>query len=273
MDSPLKWHGGKSRLASKLVDLTPPHICRVEPYGGALWYTLASDPEGASEVVNDMSYQLTNFWWTLRSEKHFRKMKRHLEATPFSEIEFKLAESRVKKPPDPIAAANFFVRCRQSRAGNFKSFAPVTKNRLRRGMNEQVSAWITSINGLEPVYHRLRKVFILSKPALDVISLLEAPGTHFYLDPPYMHGVRVSTDMYAHEMTDDDHGDLLDLITGKINGTIMISGKRCNLYDTKLKHWNRIDFDVPMDSASGKSKRRTKESVWLNYSPPKTSAA
>jgi DNA adenine methylase len=274
--SPLKYHGGKNRLAAMLVDLTPKCIVRAEHYGGAMWYTLASDPKDVCEVVNDKSLHLTNFWWCLQSDTQLRKMKRYLEARPFSEIEYKAAETAsrrlVRRPPDPISAAHFFTHCRQSRAGSFKGFATLSKNRLRRGMNEQASAWWTAIDGLEAVHARLQRIAILNKPAIDTIRILDAPGTHHYLDPPYPPEVRVTIDAYAHEMTTEEHEELLDLIDNSgLVGTFMISGKRCELYDKKLKNWRRIDTDVPLDSAGGKSKRRTTECVWLNYDRPKPS--
>ena len=33
---PLKWWGGKSHLASQIIDFMPPHLHYVEPYAGGL---------------------------------------------------------------------------------------------------------------------------------------------------------------------------------------------------------------------------------------------
>lgn len=267
--SPLKWHGGKSRLVPRLLEIAPRDaITRVEPYGGALWWTLAQDPNDANEIVNDLSLELSNFWWSIRDEDTFEKMVRYLEATPMSELEFKSTEISVSNVPDWKAAAEFFIRCRMSRAANFKSYTPITKNRLRRGQSEQASSWWTAIDSLEQIYFRLRRVHILHRPALDVISTLDSPGTLFYLDPPYPSGVRTSPDMYAHEMSDENHEELLEFINRSWNGRFMLSGKQCEMYDKALKNWNRIDIDVPLDSAAGQSKRRTIECVWTNYDTP-----
>ena len=67
-------------------------------------------------------------------------------------------------------AVNFFIRCRQSRAGCFKDFATLSRTRTRRGMNEQASAWLTVIDGLPEVHARLKRVVILNHDALDVIG-------------------------------------------------------------------------------------------------------
>lgn len=65
---PLKWHGGKHYLAKRIVALMPPHVHYVEPYAGGLSVLLAKDPEGVSEVVNDIHGDLTNFWQCLADD-------------------------------------------------------------------------------------------------------------------------------------------------------------------------------------------------------------
>src|SRR5690349_20851398 len=103
---PLKWHGGKSYLASKIIGLMPPR-CKnpnapaaddpgwlhyVEPYFGGGQVMLAMDPEGISEVANDINSQLSNFWLILQSDKHFAEFKRVIDAMPFSKDEFTYGE-------------------------------------------------------------------------------------------------------------------------------------------------------------------------------------
>ena len=49
MNLPLKWHGGKYYLASKIVRLMPPpHLHYVEPYFGGGAVLFARDPEDNS---------------------------------------------------------------------------------------------------------------------------------------------------------------------------------------------------------------------------------
>ena len=84
--SPLKFHGGKHYLAKKIIELMPPHLHYVEPYAGGLSVLLAKDPEGISEVVNDLHKDLSNFWRVLQGGESFRVFQRLCEATPFSVI-------------------------------------------------------------------------------------------------------------------------------------------------------------------------------------------
>jgi DNA adenine methylase len=276
---PLKWWGGKHYLAQKFINLMPPHLHYVEPYAGGLAVLLEKDPfdrsrywgsksheQGVSEVVNDINRELTNFWRVRKNEAAFATFQRLIAATPFSEVEWDAAEARQHptKPRDVKAAVAFFIRCRQSRAGSFKDFATLSRNRTRRNMNEQASAWLTCVEGLPAVSARLRRVVILNQDALEVIQKQDGERTLFYLDPPYLHETRAATDAYQHEMTKKDHRKLLDLIK-QCGGKVMLSGYPNPLYDTMLCDWNRHDFTIDNKAAGGKAKRKMTESVWCNF--------
>lgn len=263
MTLPLKWHGGKWYLAPKIVALMPLHTHYVEAYAGGLSVLLAKDPDGVSEVANDIDGSLSNFWRVLQQEDTFARLLRVLEAVPFSEREWH--KSRKRELTDPVErAARFFINCRQSLAGRMASFAPLSRTRTRRGMNEQASAWLSAIEGLPAVHARLKRVAILNRDAIDVIRGEDGPATLFYLDPPYLKETRAAANVYAHEMPDDDHQSLLDVITN-CAGHVMISGYRSALYDRLLATWTRHEFVLPNQAAGGKQKRRMTEVVWCNY--------
>jgi DNA adenine methylase len=262
---PIKWHGGKHYLAARIVALMPPHVHFVEPFAGGLAVLLAKEPEGVSEVVNDLNFELSNFWRVIREPESFERFRRFIEATPFSEVEWRDAGC-----PDLLAepwrrAVSFFIRCRQSLAGRMNSFAPLSRTRTRRGMNEQASAWLTAIEGLPAVHERLRRVVILNRPALEVIAQQDGDGTLHYLDPPYVHETRAAAEVYGDcEMSADDHGQLLATLR-QARGKVMLSGYRCKLYDRELARWLRHDFELPNNAAAGDSKRRMIESLWMNW--------
>lgn len=276
---PIKWHGGKYYLASKIVALMPPHTHYVEPFFGGGAVLLAKDPDGVSEVVNDIDRDLTNFWTVLQNGPLFYLFRRLVEATPFSEAEWKHAAESLKQSceangydhaggNDCVRAAWFFVACRQSLAGRRDAFTAVTKTRVRRRMNNEVSAWLTAVEGLPAVHARLKRVLVLdARDALDVIRSQDGPDTLFYLDPPYLPETRAAAEVYAHEMTVDQHSKLLFAIN-ECRGKVMISGYRSNMYDYLLhetKGWSRHDFDLPNQAAGGKTKRRMTECVWCNF--------
>jgi len=270
--SPLKWHGGKHYLAAKIVDLMPPHLHYVEPYAGGLSVLLVKNPVGISEVVNDIHFELSTFWRVLAEESHFREFLRLVQATPFSEVSWKEAASSYVLSlyelaiPAAVTAANFFIRCRQSLAGRMDTFAPLSRTRTRRGMNEQASAWLNAIEGLPAVHERLKRVVILNRDALDVIRQQDGTDTLFYLDPPYLHETRKATEVYDHEMTKEQHEALLSHLL-MLEGKFILSGYRSELYDYYAEQggWRREEFELPNNAAGGKSKRRMTEVVWMNY--------
>lgn len=263
---PLKWHGGKHYLAKRIIDLMPAHTHYVEPYAGGLSVLLAKSPDGYSEVANDLNGELSNFWSVLRCPTEFGQFARLCEATPFSEGLFAAIGPDTSAPLPVDRAWRFFVRCRQSLAGRMKSFTGVTKTRTRGGMNGEVSAWLTAVEGLPAVHARLRRVLILNRPALDVVRGQDGPDTLFYLDPPYLHSTRVTTSDYAHEMTAGQHAELLSALS-TVAGKFLLSGYRSDLYDAAAdRHgWARHDFEIANHSAGGKAKRRMTECVWANF--------
>lgn len=263
MDSVLKWHGGKAHLAEKIIRLMPPHLHYVEPYAGSLAVLLAKNPEECSEVVNDRNLQLTNFWRVLQNKATFEEFARMCAFTPFSQIEW--YDSRIQDSDDPIRNAHrLFVKCRQSMAGRMTHWSPLSKNRLRGGMNEQISAWLNAVEGLTPVHQRLLRVVIYGEDALSVIRREDSVNTLFYCDPPYLQSTRATPNVYTHEMWVCDHIEMLDVLT-KCVGKVMLSGYDSDLYQSKLKEWTVHTFDIPNSSASGNSKRIMSEKLWCNW--------
>jgi DNA adenine methylase len=114
--------------------------------------------------------ELMNFWRVLQGEESFNRFQRIVEATPFSQPQWEQARTAPRHELDIQAAVAFFVKCRQSFAGGFKGFAPLSKNRTRRGMSEQASAWLNCVDGLANVHDRLKRVVVLCDDALKVIK-------------------------------------------------------------------------------------------------------
>jgi DNA adenine methylase len=265
----LKWFGGKSYLAPEIIKLAQrtKYVHYVESFFGGGSVLLAMDPDNVSEVVNDVDWDLINFWSVLRSEEMFPQFQRAMQAMPFCEGEWQVAREAVKHEfPAVQHAINFFVFCRQSMGGKMKNFAPLSRNRVRRGMNEQASAWLTCIEGLPEVHARLRSVAILNREGVEAIRTQDGKQTMHYCDPPYMHDTRTGTDDYSHEMSREEHVALLDTLSA-VEGRFMLSGYENELYAdyAKQNRWNVHRFDLPNNAAGGKSKRRMTECIWCNF--------
>ena len=274
MKLPLKWHGGKYYLASKIVSLMPRHLHYVEPFFGGGAVLFARDPDdsdlwllphkGVSEVVNDIHDRLINFYRVLRDPVSFGAFHRRAEAIPMAREEWEKAHAHVYGKDSIADALAFFVDCRLSRSGMMNGFTSVTRNRTRRRMNGNVSEWLSAIEGLPGVHLRLSRVFVEKMPALELIRREDTPGTLFYCDPPYLHETRTATDAYSHEMTEREHQVLLAALL-ECKGKVMLSGYPSPLYDSALASWNRHIFELPNNAAGGETKGRMTEVLWCNF--------
>jgi len=286
---PLKWHGGKYYLAKEIVAMMPPHLAYVEPFFGGGQVLFARDSQrdwfvgggdqtgklpphlsGSSEVINDIHGELMNFWRVLQDDDLLAQFRRRVEATSFSQVEFDEAAdyatgSQVER------AVKFFIRARQSRQGLMKDFATLTRNRTRggkhnggHGINEQASAWLSVVEGLPDVHHRLRGVIILCDDALKLICQQDGDKVLMYLDPPYLHGTRVTTNDYQFEMTDEVHAELISTIK-QCKAKVILSGYPNDLYDRELADWNRKDISIDNKASGKRTKDKKTERLWTNF--------
>ncbi|MDM4014674.1 DNA adenine methylase [Roseiconus lacunae] len=266
--APIKWHGGKHYLADRIIGLMPDHVHYVEPFfggGAVLFRKPAAMVEQHSEVINDAYVELTNFWSVLRSQELFESFRDQVSLVPFSKPEWELACNCESCDPVEQAVA-FFIRYRQSRQGLGRDFATMSRSRTRRGMNEQVSSWLSAIDGLEEAHKRLQRVVIYCEDAVSIIEKEDSPHSFFYCDPPYLSSTRVVSNAYNCEMDDASHGSLLDML-GQVEGKFALSGYRSKLYDSAAARfgWNRTDIEIDNKASGKKSKPKKIESVWTNY--------
>ena len=278
---PIKRHGGKSYLADWIIPLMPPRVRNpnkpasndsgwlhyVEPYFGSGAVLFSLDPEGISEVVNDLDLELTNFWHVLQSPELFLALDQRLRNTPCSQIEFERACNEYGQGDPVERAAKFFVRNRQSRQALGSCFATTTRSRTRRGMNDLPSAWQSAIDGLAEFHERLQRVVILREEACEVIHKQDGIRTLSFLDPPYLHETRSTNSEYGqYEMAEPDHRRLLETLAG-IKGRFLLSGYHSRLYDEFAAElgWACHEREVDLKSSSKKKKERRTECVWTNY--------
>lgn len=289
--APLKWPGGKTPLARLVWDLAPRHRTYLEPYAGGLSVLLARDPAdpkyflsasrddaGVSEVVCDADGELTLFWRVMADPALFKLFARRVAAVPFSQAAFDEAVAasdrfRAAPPAAPgpaaaaAAAAAFFVRCRQSMMGLGRSFAPTSRARVRRGMNEQASAWLSAVDGLAAAHARLARVAVRTGPAVPLLREFDDPSVFAYLDPPYPHDTRPADDLYRFEMTAADHAELLAALA-TTRAKVIVSSSPNAAYDAALAGWRRVVVDRPNSMSKAAAKAVRREVLYLNYEAP-----
>ena len=273
--NPIKYHGGKQYLAKEIIRRFPEHLHYVEPYFGGGAVLLAKDApdiEDHSELVNDINGDLSIFWSVMSSRILFEEFLQRCRLCGFSEATFDEASTTLGQIDpetfDPVERALlFFIKYRQSRQGLGKCFATFSKNRTRRGMNEQVSSWLSAIESLPAAHERLQRVVVLAgRDACDVIRSEDSENTFFYLDPPYVQDSRVSKEAYENEMTLADHDELLNALSN-LKGKFLLSGYPSELYEDHSSRncWYRMDITIDNKASSKKTKDKKTECLWSNY--------
>ncbi|MCL2020922.1 MAG: DNA adenine methylase [Betaproteobacteria bacterium] len=238
--SALRYFGGKWALAPWIIEHMPAHRVYVEPFGGAA-SVLLRKPRSKVEVYNELDDEIVGIFRVLQNPIQCRELIRKLRRTPYSRREF---ERAFEISTDPIERTRrAIVRCymafHHSALFNFKktTFANARHN---RGGSSKSSEWAGYPRALASVCRRFHGVIIEHSDALQVIRVQDSPDTLFFVDPPYVASTRDKSTKYRHEMTDDQHMELLTLLRG-VKGRAMVTGYTSALYDDMLHDWQRLE--------------------------------
>lgn len=254
----MRYHGGKWKLAPWIIGHFPAHRVYVEPYGGGA-SVLMRKPRSYAEVYNDAWGDVVNVFRVLRD--HADRVSELLYLTPFSRAEF---EGTSEYAEDPIERARRTIF--RSMAGfgsaavNGKYATGFRANSNRSGTTP-AKDWLNYPEHVAAFTERLRGVVIENRDAIEVIRQHDSPETLHYVDPPYMHETRNmqrGNAAYECEMSESDHESLLSCLC-TVEGMVVLSGYRTELYDGTLVTWSRVDREAKADGAKSRV-----ESLWLN---------
>ncbi|HWL50786.1 MAG TPA: DNA adenine methylase [Chthoniobacteraceae bacterium] len=258
----VRYHGGKWRLAPWIISHFPAHRVYVEPFGGAA-SVLLRKPRSYAEIYNDLDGEIVNLFRVARDRGE--ELLRAIELTPFAREEFDLSY----QPDDcPVEQARrTMVRCGMgfgSTAANSKHRTGFRGSATRSGSHPG-GDWASLGDNLRTVANRLRGVIVENRDAMELMRYHDGPETLHYVDPPYLAATRTRLDgkgSYRHELSDDDHRELLCLIND-LRGMVVISGYPHPLYDEALAGWHRVT-KVALTDGRG---RRT-ETLWISPNIP-----
>lgn len=256
----VRYHGGKWMLAPWIIEHLPPHHTYVEPYGGGS--VLLRKKRAKAEVYNDLDDEIVNVFSIARERGE--ELRRALELTPFSRVEF---EDSYERSEDP------FEQARRTILRSFQGFTSASASGERSGFRSTSSRsgttpahdWRNYPDALVGIIDRLRGVVIENRDALDVMAHHDSTRTLHYVDPPYVHSTRSTkvrhTDArrsYKFELTDEQHVELSVFLRG-LRGMVVLSGYPSDLYDELFRDWTRINRSALADGA-----RPRTECLWLN---------
>lgn len=207
MKSPLNYFGGKSRLASRIVQIIPEHVCYCEPFTGGAWVLFAKEPSQV-EVINDRDSELVTFWRVIQHH-----LSAFLEAYKYSIISRKVFEWEAMKDPATLTDIQRAVRYYYLQRLGFGGHTD--KRTYGYGTTRPPGLNLSSLEEtLLEVHWRLERVNIECLDGLDCIRRYDRPGTFFFIDPPY-YGL---SQAYRHKYADADFKALrtaLDGVQGK----------------------------------------------------------
>lgn len=280
--SPIRWFGGKGNMTAKLLPLVPAHKQYVEPFfgGGSLFFAKSPAPH---ETINDIDENVVAFFRVLRDPTMGPELIRRTELTPYARAEWSECRDTWRDCEDPVERAfRWFVVARMSFSGLFGQSMSTTVIRARRGRPGAVNNYRMAVSRLPQVAERLLTTQIECADFRTVMERYCTPDSFCYCDPPYVHSSRRDGG-YAHEMTDVDHCDLVEMLL-RLPGRFMLSGYASghDIYaPLEDAGWHRIDWETACHAAgrtrhtgiqgAGAAMRmqRRIESVWLD---PQTAA-
>ena len=257
----LKYPGAKWRLANWIIGYLPDHKVYCEPYfgSGAIYF---NKKPAVIETINDIDQNVVNLFRVIRD--HPEELARLIDFTPWSRTEYRQSKNSVRNGGSYINlsgdsiedARRFLVRCWQAHSIKTSDVTGWSYRKNEIGAHH-TRTWRDIPDRILVIAQRLKMAQIECLPAADVIRRHMSPEVLIYADPPYPRDTK-SQRLYANEMSDDEHIEMLDLLDAH-TGPVVLSGYANELYDDRLQHWSRQTRLTQADS--GKSRT---EVLWLN---------
>lgn len=251
----LRWHGGKWLLAPWIISHFPKHQVYVEPFGGAA-SVLIRKPRAYAEVYNDLDQSVVNLFRVLRSDRA-GQLVNALRLTPFSREEFRAAYQPCSDELE--RARRLIVRSFMGFGSNGHNRSTGFRANSNRSGTTPAHDWCNYPDGLIAIIERWRGVIVENKDACAVMAQHDSENTLHYVDPPYVFDTRADLSKdYAHELTDEQHRELLTFLR-ELRGMVILSGYPSHIYDDALTGWHRVQRQALADGA-----RKRTEVLWIN---------
>jgi DNA adenine methylase len=218
----------------------------IEPYGGGV-NMLFHKEKSKFEIINDQNIELVNIFRAIRDEPE--EFIRKINLYKCTQEIFEKSESR-KNFEDYLdqAVNDMFLR---------KTSKSELKQKFQKPTNLQ--SWKKSILEIDNYNKRIKDIFILNKPALEIIKSFDTEDSFLYCDPPYLHENKVSKMVYSSEMTTECHMDLYRSLNN-FNGKVVLSGCMSPLYNRLYKNWN-----ISKKRINKTEKEKATEVIWKNF--------
>lgn len=270
MKPPFAYFGGKQGMAADIVALMPEHRVYMEPFFGS-GAVLMAKPPSRFEIVNDLDRALVTFWRVLRDRPE--DLEAACALTPYSRIEYELADLEEPGLDDLELARRWWVRVNQSFACTANSHTGWSVT-VATG-NSKPAQVLTRLGRFAAIAERIQGLSIECCDAATLITRLANERTLIYADPPYLSATRVSRfgngGDYRFDMGTIEAHERLAEVLHVTEAKVIVSGYPSDTYTSLFADWHRIDRVVTARSSNmSRGPRGTNDRVeclWLNYEP------
>ena len=256
----IKYPGAKWGVAPWVISHFPEHRSYLEPFfgSGAVLFTKS---RSAIETVGDIDGEIVNLFEWIKTDPE--RLAHEIYFTPYARAEYDRAWAEQYTEKDSFKrAVNFYIRMMQGHGFRTTGEKVGWKNDVQgREAAYAAKSWCKTPEIIMEAAERLRGVQIENRPAVELIRRFNYPNVLIYADPPYLLSTRQRRKQYRHEMTDDDHVELLEALKAH-KGPAIISGYDSDLYNRELKGWYKDGRTSFTQTAS-----RRKEIIWMNFEP------
>jgi DNA adenine methylase len=262
---PLRYFGGKWRLAPWILRYVPEHRIYVEPFGGG-GSVLLRKKRAHAEIYNDIDAEVVNVFRQLQDPAANAQLLHRLRHTLFSRREFLDA---YRPHVDDVDRA--YCTIVRSHLGYGAQATSITKGRVgfrtnsNRAGTTPAREWAHYPQHLASFCTRLAGVVYEEGDGIELLSRIayQRPDALIYCDPPYPHITRQRSDNYRYEMTDADHVRLAEALHAHA-GMVLVSGYRCALYDELYGGWTRVATTSRTMRVKLGHKASAVESLWIS---------
>lgn len=263
----LRYHGGKWMLGPWIIDCFPAHRIYTEAFGGAASVLLRKQRAKLVEVYNDLDGEIVSLFRVMRDPVTAAALREVLQNTPFARAEFQQSYEPVEDPVEQArrtVVRSFFGFGSDSASGATTGF----RANGNRQSAHPARDWSNYPATIAAFTERLKGVVVENRPAVEIILQHDSPETLHYCDPPYTHGSRSAYTVrtgkgYRHEMTDDDHRRLAEVLHGS-DGMVVLSGYHSPLYDALYGDWETRQRQAIADGGPRAPAQERVEVLWLN---------